>query len=102
MNTPQLTQESEWIRVLGKGMVTIPKSWRDELGITEGDIIRAKKEGKRLIIEPQSYPLRHEVSKLALYRVYSDEEIDEFLKEDRLPAKLAAKVRKDIASCTSS
>ena len=90
MNTQQPANQ-EWIRVLGKGMITIPKSWRDELGITEGDIVKAKKEGKRLIIEPQQ-------SQLAPYRVYRDEEIDEFLKEDRLPAKLAAKVRKDIAT----
>ena len=101
MNTQQ-PADQEWIRVLGKGMVTIPKSWRDELGITEGDIIKAKKEGKRLIIEPQSSPLRNEASQLAPYRVYSDEEIDEFLKEDRLPASLAAKIRKDITSRTSS
>ena len=76
-------------------MVTIPKSWRDELGITEGDVIKAKKEGKRVIIEPQPY-------QSVPYRVYSDEEIDEFLKEDKLPAKLAVKVRKDIASRISS
>lgn len=83
--------QEEWLKVLGKGMVTLPKKWRDELGITAGDVVKAKKEGKRVVIEPQKY-------QSVPYRVYNDQEIDEFLKEDRLPPKLAAKVRKDIAS----
>jgi AbrB family looped-hinge helix DNA binding protein len=31
--------------VLGKGMVTLPKKWRDEMGLGTGDIVKAKKEG---------------------------------------------------------
>ena len=37
--------QEEWLRVLGKGMVTIPKAWRDDMGIATGDVVRAKKEG---------------------------------------------------------
>jgi len=67
--------QQEWLKILGKGMVTLPKKWRDELGISSGDIVKAKKEGNKVVIEPQK-------SKLAPYRVYSDKEIDEFLKDD--------------------
>lgn len=80
----------EWLKVLGKGMVTIPKQWRNELGIEEGDVVKAKKEGDKVIIETQvtSVP----------YRVYSDVEIRKFLREDKLPRTLAKKVKKHLAS----
>lgn len=81
----------EWLKVLGKGMVTIPKQWREELGLQEGDIVRAKKEGNKLVIEPQKKPL-------APYRIYSNAEIDAFLKEDVLPRSLFKKVRKDLSA----
>lgn len=90
--TSPATQE-EWLKVLGKGMVTLPKKWREELGITSGDMVKAKKEGNRVVIEPQK-------SKSVPYRVYSDSEIDEFLKEDQLPESLLKKVEADIASRT--
>ena len=41
---------TEWIRILSKGMITIPKAFRDGLGIKEGEIARIKKVGRRLII----------------------------------------------------
>lgn len=69
--------QEEWLKILGKGMVTLPKKWRDELQISSGDIVRAKKQGNRVVIEAQK--------RKAPYRVYSDSEIDQFLKEDRLP-----------------
>lgn len=69
--------QQEWLKVLGKGMVTLPKKWRDEMGISSGDIVKAKKVGDKVVIEPQKMK--------APYRVYSDSEIDQFLKEDRLP-----------------
>ena len=85
--------EEEWLKVLGKGMVTLPKKWREELEIAEGDVVKAKKEGRRVIIEPQE-------KESAPYRVYSDKEIDEFLKDDTLPPDLGKKVQADIASRT--
>lgn len=65
--------QEEWLKVLGKGMITLPKKWRDEMGIGNGDIIKAKKEGNRIVIEPT---LQSRAS--APYRVYNDEEIQEF------------------------
>ena len=86
------TEQEEWLRILGKGMVTIPKSWREELEIKEGNIIRARKEGNKIIIEA--------VPKDAPYRIYSSAELKQFLKEDVLPAdlkkKLAIKFSKNV------
>lgn len=85
-------EQEEWLRILGKGMVTIPKSWREELEIKEGNMIRAKKEGNRIIIEtiPKDTP----------YRIYSSAELKQFLKRDVLPSglkkKLAIKFRKNV------
>lgn len=84
------TNQEEWLKVLGKGMVTIPKLWREELGLEEGDIVKAKKEGNKVVIEPQQ-------SSLAPYRIYSNAEIDAFLEEDKLPKSLAEKVQKDLS-----
>ena len=80
--------KEEWLKVLGKGMVTLPKKWRKELGIENGDVVKAKKEGNKVIIE--AFP---QTRQAAPYRVYSDAEIDEFLKEDKLPEDLVQKVR---------
>jgi len=35
-------------------MITLPKKWRDEMGIGNGDIVKAKKERNKVVIEP--YP----------------------------------------------
>ena len=75
-------------------MVTIPKQWREELGFKEGDIVKARKEGKKVVIEPQQ-------GSLAPYRVYSSAEIEEFLKEDNIPQALAEKVEKDLSTQSS-
>ena len=90
--TMQNINKEEWLKVLGKGMITLPKRWRDEMGIENGDVVRAKKEGDTVVIEakPQARPS-------APYRVYSDEEIKEFLAEDKLPEGVAENVRKRLA-----
>lgn len=95
MKQIQVTKgEQEWLKVLGKGMITIPKVWRDELGIDEGEVIRAEKVGNRVILEAS------EAS--APYRVFSDEEIRDFLKEDKLPRGLSVKIDKKITSLSKS
>lgn len=88
-------QNQEWLKVLGKGMVTIPKQWRDELGIEEGAVVKAKREGNTVVIEPSQ-------SQSVPYRVYSDSEIEQFLADDTLPTSLAAKVKKDFSRRSSS
>ncbi len=91
MKQTQFTKtEQEWLKVLGKGMITIPKVWRDELGIDEGEVIRAEKVGNRVILEASEASVP--------YRVFSDDEIRDFLKGDKLPKDLATKVDKKIKS----
>lgn len=93
MSQTTINQE-EWLKVLGKGMVTLPKKWRDELGIEEGAVVKAKKEGNKVVIEaPQD-------QKKAPYRIYTDAEINEFLKEDKLPKDLAKKLQSKLISLT--
>lgn len=70
----------EWVKILAKGMITIPKSLREEVGIKEGEVARIKKVGKRLVIEPRE---------VADYELYGDREFSEMLKEDKLPKNLA-------------
>jgi bifunctional DNA-binding transcriptional regulator/antitoxin component of YhaV-PrlF toxin-antitoxin module len=82
---PTATQD-EWLRILGKGMVTIPKSWREELGLTPGKVIRAQKTGNKVTLEGDT--------PTAPYRIFSDKEIREFLKDDKLPESLAKKINK--------
>lgn len=92
--TPLNTVQEEWLKILGKGMVTIPKQWREELKLQEGDIVKAKKMGNKVMIEPQQ-------SNLAPYRVYSAAEINTFLKEDKLPVALAKKVDRRLSALAS-
>lgn len=90
MNNMSLNNnQEEWLKVLGKGMVTLPKKWRDELGIDNGDVVKAKKEGNKVIIEAQKQKVP--------YRVYSRAEVDAFLNDDVLPVELARKVDQHIA-----
>lgn len=84
-NTTNISQE-EWLKILGKGMVTLPKKWRDELGIVSGDVVKAKREGTRVIIEAQK-------QSSVPYRVYSDSEIEGFLKEDIIDKSLIRKLK---------
>lgn len=70
----------EWIKILSKGLVTIPKAFREELGLRKGEIAKVKKMGNRLVIEPRD---------IADYEVYSDSELKGMLKEDKLPDKLS-------------
>lgn len=82
--------QEEYLRILGKGMVTIPKAWRDELGFKEGEIVKAQKIGNTVVIETEA--------EVVPYRIFSNEEIKEWLKEDRLPQTLAQKIDNKIKS----
>lgn len=76
MSQTSVNIQETWLKILGKGMVTLPKKWREDLGIVTGDVIKAKKEGDKVIIEaPQN--------RRVPYRIYTDAEIDQFLKEDK-------------------
>ncbi len=88
MNQP--APQNQWLKVLGKGMVTLPKKWREDLKIETGDIVKAKKEGNKVIIEGLK-------TSAVPYRTYSDSEIDEFLKADRISKTLLKKINNDLS-----
>ncbi|MBI4494366.1 MAG: AbrB/MazE/SpoVT family DNA-binding domain-containing protein [Chloroflexi bacterium] len=70
-----------------KGQVTIPIAIRRALGIDESSLLEVSLEGDRIVI-----------SKLGgqpegAFRVYSDEEVAQFLEEDKLTPEIAERVR---------
>lgn len=91
MSQANINISETWLKVLGKGMVTLPKKWRDDMGVSTGDVIKARKEGTKVVIEAQQ-------TRTVPYRLYSDSEIDQFLKEDKLPKNLAKKVKDNLMS----
>jgi AbrB family looped-hinge helix DNA binding protein len=78
---------SKIVKPLPKGQVTIPAEFRRRLGIDESTLLNITLAGDRLEIRP----LR--VGEEARLRQYSDEQIARFLKEDRIDAATARKVR---------
>ena len=79
-------KQEDILRVLTKGMVTIPKKWRERLAIQAGDRVRASLRERQIIVEP--------MEQKAPYRIYSQEELDEFAKNDTLPLSLKPKVKR--------
>jgi AbrB family looped-hinge helix DNA binding protein len=84
--------EEAWIKVLGKGMITLPKKWRDAMGIEQGDVVKAKKEGDKVVLEASA----QKGASIAPYRVYRVNEINEFLEEDRVSEELTKQAEKKI------
>jgi len=75
------------VKILPKGLVTIPKKLREDVGLEENSLARIKKEGGKLVLEPVSiisYPIHN----------YSEEEIKVFMKEDRISPAIRKKVKK--------
>lgn len=78
LNT-QITQE-EIVKFQPKGLLTIPKKFRQKLGFGEKSLVRIKIEKGKLTIEPLrtlSYPVR----------TYTETEVREFLALDKKGAK---------------
>lgn len=81
----QNKSQETWIKVLAKGVITIPKEFREKLRLKDGEVARARVVGSKLIIESRE---------AADYRLFSDEEIEEMVKLDKLPKALAEKTQK--------
>ncbi|OIN88983.1 hypothetical protein AUJ40_02745 [Candidatus Berkelbacteria bacterium CG1_02_42_45] len=79
MPKTNLKTDEQWLKILGKGMITIPKKWRSQLNINIGNLVRARKNGDLLIIEPPDKP--------APYRVYSQKELESFIASDQPKSK---------------
>ena len=75
------------VRPLPKGQITIPVAIRRALGITESSLLEVSLEGDRVVISKLDQPTSESL------RVYSDEEIAEFLDEDRITTDVADRVR---------
>lgn len=80
-------QESKIIRPLPKGQITIPAPIRRALGISDSSLLEIALEGERIVIT------KLERSVNVSPRLYSDEEIAEFLAEDEISADTAERVR---------
>ncbi len=92
MNQPMpSSSQTVWLPVSKEDMITLPKEWKDRLGIENGTLVKAILEDNRIIIEAQ--PI-----KPAPHRVYTDEEIDEFLEEDRIPEELFQEMQSKLSA----
>lgn len=77
------------IKPLPKGQITIPIDFRRRLGIGEHTILRGTlKDGKIEISPIQPIEQRKQL------REYSASQIRQFLKDDRIDSRTAAKVRR--------
>lgn len=76
----QTISQEEIIRILPKGVMTIPKRLRQSVGFSENSLARIKEESGKLILEPvftAPYPIR----------TYKGKEVDEFFRLDRKETK---------------
>ena len=85
MQMPQNSILEEWVNILTKGIITIPKKMREQVGIKEGDVAKVKVQGRKIIIEPRE---------VTNFRTFTKKQIKDWLEEDKLPAKLARKTEK--------
>jgi AbrB family looped-hinge helix DNA binding protein len=81
----QVKQRRRVVKALPKGQVTIPKEFREVLGIDAETLLSISLMEDHLEITP----LRPGQE----LRRYTEEEIDRFLKEDKLDEKTARRVR---------
>lgn len=90
MQLQQTKSQETWVKVLSKGVITIPKEFREQLGLAEGDVAKIKVVGDKLVIQSR------ENAAYDNYRVFSKEQIDQWVKEDQLPEPLASEVEKHL------
>lgn len=77
------------VKAQEKGMVTIPVDFREQLGIEKNSLLKAKltKEGVLFVkLEFAGETKKHDL--------YSDEEVKEWMKEDKLDPKTFKKLEK--------
>jgi len=79
-----------FLRVWPKGQMTIPRKVRRLFGIEDGGFISMVIKGDTIMLTP----VKVEKGKQPYFREYSKEEVQEFLKEDKLDKETLAKARK--------
>jgi len=65
------------LRPTSKGQVTIPKSFRQKLNLDSDTFLKATLEGQKIIFQPVTINPTN-------IRTYTDLQIKEFMKEDKL------------------
>jgi len=86
---PESKPLTKLVRPLAKGQITIPAALRRRLGIDARTVLSLTLKGGRIEIVPLRAIPQEEV-----LREYTEEEIQRFLKEDRIDSGTAAKVRR--------
>ena len=81
---PASSPEVEWVKILGNGLITIPKAMRKKAGIKEGDVAKATLVGNKIIIEPRA--------SVQDDRVFTDEQVAQWLNDDRLSPEETAQL----------
>lgn len=78
---PRVVSREEIVRILPKGLMTIPVDLRRRLGFSENSLARVRAEEGKLVIEPV-FTLPYKV------RTYTDKEVKEFLNLDKKESKV--------------
>lgn len=76
------------VKPYAKGQITIPADFREKLGIDENTILQLQIKGSKIEITPLRL-----TEDDRLIRDYDDRQIQAFLKEDKIDAETAEKVR---------
>lgn len=85
MQKRSYSQDNSWIKILDKGMVTIPKKFREKFNFRKGDMLKIRLENNQLIIEP---------TQQTEFRDFSNSYLKEMLKDDALPFAIREKATK--------
>lgn len=86
---PEAKPLTKLVRSLAKGQITLPVEFRRRLNIGDQTILRLTLKDRQIEIVPlRPTPLREDL------REYTRDDIDRFLKEDRLDRVTAAKLRR--------
>lgn len=76
------------VRPTSKGQVTIPKVIRDQLQIDANTFLSVGIENKKIVFQPVNIQTKQKG------RIYTDEELAEFIREDKLSKENAAFLKK--------
>ncbi|MCJ7797999.1 MAG: AbrB/MazE/SpoVT family DNA-binding domain-containing protein [Thermoleophilia bacterium] len=80
------------VRSQAKGQITVPVEFRERLGINQSSFLRLTLRGSKIELTPVQFG-----SEGTALREFDRKELDNFLEEDKIDAKTAARVRRLLA-----
>lgn len=86
----QQTTTSKIVKSLSRGQITIPVEFRKKLGINEDTILNLTLKGNKIEVTPAVVRKADE----EYLREYTDKEISQFLREDKIDQNTAKVVRR--------